>query len=90
LLLRIVVDESFDITGRGAAVSYRSATNPLVPGKPYAARLLGASGRTVAAYSELIRRGPASPADLHALLLIGVPKSIVPPGTELDVFPPDE
>ena len=82
---RLVVEESFDIEGRGAAVVYRGAARKLRPGLPIAVRVLGAAACDCTAFAELLLRRSPQPHERHALMLLGVPKSAVPAGTELDV-----
>ncbi|MBL8955458.1 MAG: hypothetical protein JNK82_32085 [Myxococcaceae bacterium] len=83
----IVVEESFDLEGRGAAVVDRGAELKLRTGAPIAVRVLGAGERSFecTAFVELVLRRTPSPHERHALLLVGISKSAVPAGTELEV-----
>lgn len=77
---QLVVEETFDISGRGAAVVFRGSPEGLPLGRVFSVFVQRPDGSTIQAQATVeffLRRQP-QPSEHAALLLKGIAKSAVP------------
>ena len=79
-----LIEEAFNITGRGVAVILDGITN-LDVGKEYRARLYLQDASTIeaTAFKEWILRRNIEPLEKEAFMLSGIKKEDIPSGTKI-------
>jgi hypothetical protein len=82
----LVVEESFGIAGRGTAACFRGSAEGLPLGRVLRVRIQRPDGSCVDAEATvelLLRRLPPQPGERAALLISGLSRDDVPPGSLL-------
>lgn len=89
-LMTVRVEEAFEITGRGVVVAFQGSATGFPLGVPISATVLkpdGTTAQTSALVELMLLRVPQT-HERAALLLMGLSKQDVPPGSAIELSAP--